>query len=42
MKLVIQVPCLNEEATLPTVLGSIPAEVPGIDEIEVVVDGVEI
>ncbi|WP_084074386.1 glycosyltransferase family 2 protein [Demequina sp. NBRC 110052] len=37
MKLVIQVPCLNEEATLPTVLGSIPAEVPGIDEIEVVV-----
>lgn len=37
MKLVVQIPCLNEEATLPLVLNSIPKEVPGIDEIIVVV-----
>lgn len=33
MKLVIQVPCLNEEATLPLVLSSIPKKIKGIDEI---------
>ncbi len=33
----IQVPCLNEEATLPLVLGTIPAAIEGIDEIEVLV-----
>lgn len=37
MKLVVQVPCLNEEETLPAVLASIPAQVDGIDEIEVLV-----
>ncbi|MBY5161212.1 glycosyltransferase family 2 protein [Salsipaludibacter albus] len=37
MKLVVQVPCLNEEATLPQVLGTIPRQIDGIDEIEVVV-----
>lgn len=37
MKLVVQVPCLNEEATLPLVLSSIPTSVPGVDEIVVVV-----
>ena len=37
MKLVVQVPCLNEEQTLPTVLGSIPRRIEGIDEIEIVV-----
>ena len=36
MKLVVQVPCLNEEQTLPVVLGAIPREIPGVDEIEVV------
>jgi glycosyltransferase involved in cell wall biosynthesis len=33
MKLIVQIPCLNEEATLPLVLESIPKEIPGIDEI---------
>jgi glycosyltransferase involved in cell wall biosynthesis len=33
MKLVVQVPCLNEEKTLPLVLESIPKTIPGIDEI---------
>ncbi len=37
MKLVIQIPCLNEEATLPETLASLPRQLPGIDEIEVLV-----
>ncbi len=37
MKVVIQVPCLNEEATLPTVLDSIPRDIPGVDEVEILV-----
>lgn len=37
MKLVVQIPCLNEEATLGDVLAGIPTSIPGIDEIEVVV-----
>lgn len=37
MKLVVQVPCLNEEETLPEVLRTIPDQVEGIDELVVVV-----
>ncbi|MEO9153106.1 MAG: glycosyltransferase family 2 protein [Lapillicoccus sp.] len=37
MKLVVQVPCLNEEETLGLVLSSIPREIAGIDEIVVLV-----
>ncbi|MDQ2750921.1 MAG: glycosyltransferase family 2 protein [Actinomycetota bacterium] len=37
MKLVVQVPCLNEEETLPLVLESIPKTISGIDEIIVLV-----
>ena len=37
MKLFVQIPCLNEEATLPLVLANIPREIPGIDEVHVVV-----
>ena len=37
MKLFVQVPCLNEEETLPLVLESIPREIPGIDEINILV-----
>ncbi|GAA3329769.1 glycosyltransferase family 2 protein [Curtobacterium citreum] len=33
----MQIPCLNEEHTLPAVLESIPTSIPGIDEIEVLV-----
>jgi glycosyltransferase involved in cell wall biosynthesis len=41
MKLVIQIPCLNEEATLPRTLGERPRRVEGVDEVEwlVVDDG---
>ncbi|WP_456845058.1 glycosyltransferase family 2 protein [Cellulomonas sp. P5_C6] len=37
MKVFIQVPCLNEEATLPAVLASIPAQIEGVDELEILV-----
>ena len=37
MKLFIQVPCLNEEASLPAVLSSIPEQIDGVDEIVVLV-----
>lgn len=33
MKVVVQIPCLNEEATLPLVLKSIPKKIDGVDEI---------
>ncbi len=37
MRVVVQIPCLNEQETLPTVLAGIPTEIPGIDPIDVVV-----
>lgn len=37
MKLIVQIPCLNEEATLPSVLESIPTHIEGVDEIEILV-----
>ena len=37
MKLVVQIPCLNEEKTLPLVLKSIPKKVPGVNVIEILI-----
>jgi glycosyltransferase involved in cell wall biosynthesis len=37
VKLVIQIPCYNEEATLPQTIRDLPRALPGIDEIEVLV-----
>lgn len=37
MKLIIQIPCYNEEKTLPLVLNSIPKNIPGIDVIETLI-----
>ncbi len=37
MKLIVQVPCYNEEATLGLVINSIPRLIPGIDEIETMI-----
>ncbi len=37
MKLVIQIPCLNEEATLPETIAELPTELPGIDTIELLI-----
>ena len=36
-KLVIQIPCFNEEKTLLTTLNALPEAIDGIDEIEVLV-----
>lgn len=37
MKVVVQIPCLNEEKTLPLVLDSIPDKISGVDEIIILV-----
>jgi glycosyltransferase involved in cell wall biosynthesis len=37
MKLIIQIPCLNEAATLPATLADLPRCIPGIDVIETLV-----
>jgi glycosyltransferase involved in cell wall biosynthesis len=37
MRLVVQVPCLNEEKTLPLVINSIPKKIDGIDQIEILI-----
>ena len=34
MKLIIQIPCFNEEQTLPQTLADLPREVPGFDVVE--------
>lgn len=34
MKLIIQIPCLNEEHTLPETLADLPRHIDGVDEIE--------
>src|SRR3954467_8000054 len=41
MKLIIQIPCLNEEDSLPVTLRDLPREVPGFETVEwlVVDDG---
>jgi glycosyltransferase involved in cell wall biosynthesis len=37
MKLIIQIPCYNEEQTLPATLADLPKSLPGIDDIEVLI-----
>ncbi len=37
MKLIIQIPCYNEEASLPVALAQLPTQIDGIDVIEVLV-----
>lgn len=37
MKLIIQIPCYNEEATLPQTVADLPRHIDGIDEIEILV-----
>jgi glycosyltransferase involved in cell wall biosynthesis len=37
MKLIVQIPCLNEEATLPQTIAALPRRIEGIDEIELLV-----
>lgn len=37
MRVFVQIPCLNEEKTLPLVLKSIPKQIDGVDSIEVLI-----
>lgn len=37
MKLIIQIPCYNEEKTLPLTLSDLPSSIPGVDEIETLI-----
>jgi glycosyltransferase involved in cell wall biosynthesis len=37
MKLIVQIPCFNEEATLPATIADLPRRLDGIDEIELLV-----
>ena len=37
MKLIIQIPCYNEEISLPVTLSQLPTKIEGIDEIEVLI-----
>lgn len=37
MKLIIQIPCYNEEVSLPVTLSQLPVKIDGIDEIEVLI-----
>mgnify|MGYP001821551980 FL=1 len=37
MKLIVQIPCYNEEETLPQTLAEIPRQMDGIDEVEILI-----
>ncbi|MES1242749.1 MAG: glycosyltransferase family 2 protein [Acidobacteriota bacterium] len=37
MKVIVQIPCFNEEGTLARVLADIPRRIPGVDRVEVLV-----
>ena len=37
MKLIVQIPCLNEEATVGQTIRDVPREIPGIDLVEVLI-----
>ncbi|HEV8634657.1 MAG TPA: glycosyltransferase family 2 protein [Chloroflexota bacterium] len=37
MKLIVQIPCLDEADTLPRVVAAIPRRIPGVDRVEVLV-----
>ena len=37
MKLIVQIPCYNEEETLPQTVKDIPRKIPGVDQVEILV-----
>jgi glycosyltransferase involved in cell wall biosynthesis len=37
VKLIVQIPCLNEEATLPETVRNIPRQIEGVDRVEILV-----
>ncbi len=37
MKLIVQIPCLNEAKTIATVIKEIPRDIPGVDQVEILI-----
>lgn len=37
MKLIVQIPCFNEEQTLPQTVADIPRRIPGVDKVEILI-----
>lgn len=37
MKLIVQIPCYNEELTLPATFNDIPKTIPGVDQVEIMI-----
>jgi glycosyltransferase involved in cell wall biosynthesis len=37
VKLIVQIPCYNEEQTLPETVADIPRQIPGIDQVEILI-----
>ena len=37
MKLIVQIPCYNEAATLPATVADIPRHIAGIEEVEILI-----
>lgn len=37
MKLIVQIPCLNEEGTLPQTVADIPRSIPGLERVEILI-----
>src|SRR5882672_10476635 len=37
MKLIVQIPCFNEEATLPQTIADIPRSIEGVDRVEILI-----
>jgi glycosyltransferase involved in cell wall biosynthesis len=37
LKLIVQIPCYNEERTLPQTIADIPRQIPGVDSVEILV-----
>jgi glycosyltransferase involved in cell wall biosynthesis len=37
MKLIVQIPCYNEEHTLPQTVADIPRQIPGVDQVEILI-----
>ncbi len=37
MKLIVQIPCLNEEKTLPITVKDIPRNIPGVEKVEILI-----
>ena len=37
MRVIVQIPCLNETATLPAAVAAVPRQIAGVDSVEILV-----